>query len=329
MNHATSPTPAASASASVCFAGVDVSKDALDLAVHASNVAGRFANDADGCRSIVQRLAPLRPTLIVVEATGGYERALVEALQHAGLPVALVNPRQVRDYAKALNILAKTDRIDAGVLARFAADVRPRISEMPDENRRHRDDLVTRRRQLVELRTAESNRLKQARHPSIKASVQKVIDVLDQQIADLEKQIEQAIADDQRASLLVRTVKQVSGVGPVTASTLIAELPELGHLDRRSITSLVGLAPFNDDSGRHRGKRRMRGGRHALRAVLYMATLAATRCNQVISRFYHSLTARGKTHKTAMGACMRKLLIHLNTLVRNVLHPASIPHSAT
>jgi transposase len=326
----TIPTPpTVPVSASECYAGIDVSKDTLDLAVHGSKDVLHVANDHDGWQRIIERLAPLRPTLIVVEATGGYERAIVEALQQGDLPVALVNPRQVRDYAKALNILAKTDRIDAAVLARFGADVKPRPSEKSDENQRNRDDLVTRRRQLVDLRAAELNRLKQARRPSVKQSVQNVIDLLDKEIADVAKQIEQAIADDEQAARIVKTVKQVVGVGPVTASTLVAELPELGRLDRRRITALVGLAPFNDDSGRHQGRRRMRGGRHALRAVLYMATFTATQFNEVISRFYQSLVKRGKTHKTAMGACMRKMLIHLNTLVRKLLQPNPNPHTAS
>lgn len=313
------PTSTVSVPVSPCYVGIDVSKDTLDLAVHGAKDVLHVANDRHGGQRIVERLAPMRPTLIVVEATGGYERDIVEALQQVDLPVALVNPRQVRDYAKALNILAKTDRIDAAVLARFGADVKPRPSEKSDENQRNRGDLVTRRRQLVDLRAAELNRLKQARRPTVKKSVQNVINLLDKEIADIDQQIDEAIAADQRAAQIANTVNRVVGVGQVTTSMLICELPELGRLDRRQITALVGLAPFNDDSGRHQGKRRMRGGRHALRAVLYMATLTATRFNEVIRCFYQSLTKRGKSHKTAMGACMRKLLIHLNTLVRNLL----------
>jgi len=295
--------------------GIDVSKHELEVAVHGQRRTGRFANDAEGISRLVARIVEHQPALVTLEATGGYERPLVMALHEAQLPVAVVNPRQVRDYAKALGLLAKTDQIDACVIARFGHDVQPRCQEKPDENRAKRAELAARRRQLIKMRNAESNRLKQTFDPAVAESIRQIIASLDQQIKQIEKQQHEALAADKQAQRQAKVLQSVDGVGRVTAQTLINELPELGRASRASISALVGVAPFNQDSGKMRGQRSIRGGRANVRNVLYMATLTAIRCNPVIRQHYQQLIARGKKFKVAMTACMHKLLIHLNRLM--------------
>lgn len=295
--------------------GLDVSKDELEMACHGQKRTRRFANNAPGIAQLIDALRSTPIDRVVVEATGGYERPLVQALHEHEMPVATVNPRQVRDYAKALGILAKTDQVDARVIARFGHDARPARDAKPDKYREKRADLITRRRQLIKMRTAESNRWHQTPDPAIARSIEKLIEAIDQQIHEVDEQIEQAMEDDEKARRQQRKLESVEGVGRTTARTLINELPELGRASRRQIAALVGVAPFNRDSGQMRGKRSIRGGRAQVRAVLYMATLAACRSNAVIRAHYHHLLAQGKKKKVAVIACMRKLLCHLNRLL--------------
>lgn len=310
-------TPAAPAPTSLVV-GIDVGKASLDLAAWPAASLGTFANDAGGHARMVQRLLQLRPRRVVVEATGGYERDLVRTLQQAGLQVARANPRAVRDFAKAHQILAKTDRIDARVIARYGHDVEPRILACADDSRENREELVARRRQLIEQRTAEKARLDRVRSGSVQQSIHDHLEHLDEQIAGLDEQIEQSLSNDPNCSAITQRLRSVKGVGPVLSTTLVTEVPELGTLSRAAVAALVGVAPFNDDSGKHKGKRFIRGGRKAVRNVLYMAAVAAVRCNTVLREHYRQLKERGKPAKVALVACMRKLLIHLNNLARSV-----------
>jgi transposase len=308
------------------FVGIDVSKHHLDVAIlHDGQDVGtptrRVPNAPGGYRCIIEMLHELSVHRLVVEATGGYERRLVDAMQAAAVPVAVVNPKRVRDYAKALGHLAKTDAIDAAVLARFALDIKPDPTPRLDEQQRLRASLTARRRQLVRLRTAETTRLEHATDNIVRQSIEDVLELLNRQVRTIEEQINQLIEDDEQTRLIDRTIRRVKGVGCGTSRTLISELPELGRINRQAISALVGVAPFNCDSGQFRGRRMIRGGRPPVRSALYMATLTATRCNHVIRPYYLQLRARGKGHKVAMVACMRKLLIHLNELVRKALQP--------
>lgn len=295
--------------------GIDVSKDTLDIAVSNGERFGA-ANDEEGIAAVVERLRSLAPERIVLEATGGYEQAMVAALAVAGLPVIVVNPRQVRDFAKALGRLAKTDPIDAEVLMRFAEAVKPQYRALPDEQTRELEALVVRRRQLIGMVVAERQRLAQA--PAVvRRDIRAHIAWLSRRLNDTDRQLEAAL----RASPLWREREQllrpVQGVGCVLLSTLCASLPELGRLNRRQIAALVGVAPFNCDSGTLKGKRRCWGGRADVRAVLYMAVLSAKRFNPVIRAFHERLIAAGKPMKVALTACMRKLLSILNAIVRD------------
>jgi transposase len=299
--------------------GVDVAKAELVVVVRPSGETSTAANDERGVRALVERLAGLAPELIVLEATGGYETLCVAALAAAGLPVVVVNPRQVRDFAKATGQLAKTDRIDAGVLALFAERIRPAVRVVPGPEARALEALLTRRRQLLEMRQAEANRLGLAlgrRQRPVRQSLKKHIAYLDRELAttesDLDALVRQSPAWRERDDLL----QSVPGIGPVVARTLLAELPELGHLNRRQVAKLVGVAPLNRDSGPWRGRRFVHGGRSTVRAALYMAALVATRHNAVIRACYRRLVALGKPKKVALVACMRKLLTILNQMLR-------------
>lgn len=298
------------------FAGIDVSKYHLDVHWHPSGRSARYASSGHGLTELVEHLRQEPPCLIVLEATGGYERAAAEALEAAGLGVAVVNPRQTRDYARATGRLAKTDAIDAEVLARFACAVRPEPRGERSPDQQALDELVRRRRQLVELRTGERNRLEQARWASVRRGIERLIDVLDEQIGELDAQLEHKMAADAQWQRTAQVISSVPGVGSGTSWMLISCLPELGRLNRREIASLVGLAPVNRDSGQWRGRRCIWGGRAVVRSALYMPTLAATRCNPMIRAFYQRLRQAGKTFKVAMTACMRKLLTILNAMVR-------------
>lgn len=301
------------------FVGIDVAKAELVISVLPGAERFTVENDEPGVRALVQRIAASQPQLIVLEATGGYELLAVAALAAAALPVVVVNPRQVRDFAKATGQLAKTDRIDADILARFADVVRPEVRIIPDVAAQELDALLTRRRQLLEMLQAERNRVGQvfgAGKKQVRKSLKAHITFLERELhktdTDLSEMVRQSPVWRERDELL----RSVPGVGPVLSRTLLADLPELGRLSRRAIAKLVGVAPLSRDSGTLRGRRFVQGGRAAVRGVLYMAALVATRRNTVIREFYLRLVAAGKPKKLALVACMRKLLTILNTMVR-------------
>jgi transposase len=299
-----------------CFVGLDIAKDHIEVSVRPT--ADRWQADQTdrGIEALVARLVALTPALVVVESTGGYETAVVTALAVAQVPIAVVNPRQVRDFAKALGRLAKTDTIDAAVLALFAERVRPEVRWLPDEAHQELVALVTRRRQLLDMLTAERNRLATARR-SVRPSVQQHVRWLERRIHDADADLTTTIRQSPLWRATDDLLRSVPGIGPITSSLLIALLPELGALSRREIASLVGVAPLNQDSGQHRGRRIVWGGRASVRAPLYMATLVATRHNPVIRTFYHRLRAVGKPPLVAIVAAMRKLLTILNAMVRH------------
>jgi transposase len=311
--------------------GIDVAKDSLDVAWTSLTGTERHAteNSRAGWDSLLAKLPAPDLTRLVVEATGVYERALVTALIEAGYRVAVVNPRQVRDFAKALGILAKTDRIDALVLARFGQQVEPRVLEENPNERAELMQLVARRRQLIELRTMESNRLAQSTARAAQKSIRHVLKLLEKEIDQLEAEISRLLASDDDWRGKIELLSTVPGVAKVTSATLVAEVPELGRLNRQAIAALVGLAPFNDDSGRHRGTRRIAGGRSTVRHVLYMAALSARRCNPVIQAFAVRLAAQGKKPKVIITACMRKLLVILNTMLKNNTPWKLLPSTST
>ncbi len=296
------------------YVGIDVSKAQLDVAERPSGHCEQVAPTPPGIATLVARLSALGPTSVVLEATGGLEVELVSALAAAGLPVCGVNPRHVRDFAKATGHLAKTDTLDAQVLAHFAEMVRPTPRPLPDAATQALSALVTRRRQLIEMRTAEQNRLGTASWP-IQSQIRKHLVWLDRQLtaleAELTKQIRSTPLWRDRDDLL----QSVPGVGPVTSRTLLAELPELGRLSPKQLAALVGVAPLNWDSGQLRGRRRIWGGRSQVRRVLYLAAWIARTCNPTIRTFYLRLRAAGKPPKVALVACARKLLIILNAMV--------------
>ena len=301
------------------WVAIDVAKETLEIGCSTPDVVRlrRVANAPAGFRELLKALPPREHTAVVLEATGGYERNVIAELLEAGYRVALVNPRQVRDFAKGLGILAKTDRIDARVIALFAQHVQPRmLREMP-EQQQELADLVTRRRQLLDLRTMESNRLEQTCTKAARKSIQQVLNLLDGQTKKLDKAIAQLIDSDEDWKAKSELLQSTPGLGRVTAATLLAELPELGELNRQQIASLVGVAPFNDDSGQHQGQRHITGGRASVRSVLYMATLVATKHNPTLKAFAQRLQKSGKKFKVVQTACMRKLLVILNTMLKN------------
>lgn len=298
------------------FVGIDVSQAQLDVHRLPDQQASRFDYDAAGIARLITWLTEQPPALIVLEATGGLETTVVAELALAGLPVVVVNARQVRDFARALGRLAKTDAIDASVLARFAQDVRPPVRPLPSDDERELAELVSRRRQLVDLRTAESNRLKQARAKSVWKNIKNMLQLLDKRIAALERELEEHLHKSPIWREKDQLLRSVPGIGEVTSRTLLAELPELGRLNRRQIASLVGVAPINRDSGKWRGRRTVWGGRASVRSALYMASLTAIRCYAPIQTMFGQLVHRGKPKKLALVACMRKLLTILNAIVR-------------
>ena len=298
------------------FVGIDVAKKSLDVATLPATTRRTFSHDAKGRRELLGNLPQPETCLAVVEATGGYERLLVADLLDAGHLVAVVNPRQVRDFAKALGILAKTDRIDAAVIARFGQQVEPRPLAEVHEKQGELDQLVTRRRQLVVLRTAEKNRFTMAHSKPVKRSLQLVIDTLNKEIKRIEKEILALVESDDQWQGKADILSSVPGVGNVTAATLIAEFPELGQINRQQAAALAGLAPFNRDSGKFKGKRSISGGRRTVRTALYMAALSAKTHNPLIRKFAERLKAEGKLPKVILTACMRKLLVILNTMLK-------------
>lgn len=298
------------------YVGIDVAKDTLDVALSSTGEVWHLAHNEEVIGQIVARLQPLRPLLVVLEATGGLDMPLTAALASAGLPMAVVNPRQVRDFARATGKLAKTDRLDARILALFAERVRPTPRPLPDAQAQALQALLTRRRQLVGMLTAEKNRSPSALGLAGR-SVGDHIAWLEQEVEKLDGQVSDALRQSPVWREQEDLLRGVPGVGPVLTLTLVAELPELGTLGRRQIAALVGVAPLNRDSGTLRGKRTVWGGRATVREVLYMATLVATRCNPTIKSFYQRLLAAGKPKKVALTACMRKLLTILNAMLKH------------
>ena len=303
------------------FVGIDVALDKLDVARSDSAEVVSCGNDAAGIGQLVERLAAAadRPQCIVIEATGGYEQPLLEALLEAQLPVARVNPKRVRDFARGLGKLAKTDRIDAQVLVEFARCAEPRLAERQRQIHGELQALVTCRRQLIATRTVHANQLKQTRCKPAAKAIARVIDALDGQVASLEGQIRKLIERDDEFDHKDRLLQSAPGIGAVASATLIAELPELGRCDRQRIGALGGVVPFNHDSGKLKGVRSICGGRAGVRCALYMCALSAVRCNPVIRAFAQRLKAAGKKNKVILVACMRKLSALLNAMIRENL----------
>ncbi len=299
------------------FVGIDVSKERLDIGVGAAGDFWQAGNHEAGIQATLARLMELQPTLVVVESTGGLEWPLVSELAARKIPVVLVNPGRVREFAKSLGLLAKTDKLDAHLLAHFgeAAKLQPTI--LPDEAVQKLSALIARRRQLLDMLVMEKNHLLSTRL-SLQAEVQEHITWLEQAVEQLTEQIEKDLQDTPGFRDKDHILRSAKGVGPITSMTLLSDLPELGHLNRKKIAALVGVAPFNNDSGKRRGQRRIKGGRARVRQVLYMAAVAASRFNPVIRTFYQRLLASGKRRKVALVACMRKLLTILNAMIRDM-----------
>ena len=316
MNAPSSATSAVVPVVPTVFVGIDVAKAAFDVHVRPSGRAWNAVYDTAHIRDLIAQLRPLGPCLIVLEATGGYERRLAADLLDADFDVCVANPRQVRDFARGHGRLAKTDRLDAEVIALFAEQVRPRTMVKTTENQRELEDLVARRRQLRILQSRETNQLATLAAKLARKGIEKLLKLLEKQVTQLDAAIAQLIESDPQWTAKDEILQSTTGVGPVTSASLIADLPELGQLSRPQITALVGLAPFNHDSGRSQGKRAIWGGRANVRSALYMAALTAKRWNPKIKPFADRLTAAGKPFKVVMTACMRKLLILLNALVR-------------
>lgn len=299
------------------FFGIDVSKTHLDLAQHGKKEVLRFNNDAAGIAAVAEQLlAETAVTLIVVEASGGFEQAMVTELAAASLPIVVVNPTRVRNFARAKGQLAKTDFIDARVIADFAQALRPEVRPLGSDEQQLIKALVTRRRQLIDMQTAEKNR-RTSINPELLPRLEKHLVWLQTELAEIEQELNDWIDKNARWRDTRNRLESVPGVGSVTSFTLLAELPELGTLSRQKIAALVGLAPFNRDSGRFRGRRHIFGGRADVRSVLYMAALSGIRYNPVLKAFYERLMAKGKLFKVAITACMRKLLTILNAIIRD------------
>jgi len=300
---------------SEAYVGIDVSKRWLEVSVYGESESWKVGNDADGHRSLIEKMKALQPVLIVFEATGGYEHRAAKALREAGLAVAVVNPTRVRRFAEALGKLAKTDKIDAQVIAHFASVVKPAVNGVQTPLEEQLAACVERRRQLLVELVAEKNRLSTC-PACVREGIEEHVTWLEEHIEALEAEIQALIWQKPEWRERSEIIDSVPGVGPVTAATLVAELPELGQCNRQEIAALAGLAPFNRDSGPKQGKRRIFGGRSGVRRTLFMATLSASKHNPVIRAFYDSLLKRGKEKMVALTACMRKLLVIINALVR-------------
>src|SRR5215207_4763918 len=298
------------------YVGIDVSKDRLDLAVLGEERVWQVKNTQEGINELVKWMVELQPELIVVEATGGYQRSVVEALFQAGVAVTVVNPVRVRQFARACGLLAKTDKLDAQVLAVFGQRVQPRRYEGKSEAEKHLSALLVRRKQLEEMLKAEQNRLRTI-SPSLRGSVERIIAILKEEKKRLDEQIRDVMKEQKAWQEQTEILSSAPGVGMVTTATLLAELPELGKMDRKRIAALVGVAPMNYDSGKKRGYRKTKGGRTEVRSVLYMSTLVATRYNPLIRTQYQQMLKRGKEKKVALTACMRKFLTILNAMMRD------------
>jgi transposase len=296
--------------------GIDIAKHSFDLHLLPEGKAAHYSNDTQGIQECRQFLLQVHPERIVLEATGGYELALTLDLQTAALPVIVVNPRRVREYARSQGLLAKTDQIDARVLAEFALSPRVQVRELPDAQGRQRMELLARKRQLVETHVAERNRLEHAAERTVVHSIRRILRLVEKEIAKLDIKIVALIAADPQLQRKAEILDSTPGVGAATAAVLVTELPELGRVNRQEIATLVGLAPMNRDSGQFRGKRTTGGGRVRVRNALYMPMLTVIRCNPVIRQFYLRLLDHGKPKMTALVAAMRKLLTILNVMIK-------------
>ena len=299
------------------FVGIDVSKDTLDIFITGKDKQLHLSNDVDGYKKLCRYLKKLSPKIIVLEGTGGLEKCAASWMSLEGLPVAIVNPRQVRRYAQAHNILAKTDRIDAQVLAGFAKDIAPEARYVVDKERDLLRALHTRRTQLIKQRTQQINQRSRAFTSEVLPSYDTIIRAIEKELEGIETRIDQIIGNSLEWREKTELLKSMKGIGNESARTMLAYMPELGQLNRRQIASLAGLAPFNNDSGQYRGKRSIKGGRGQVRKTLYMATLSAVKYNPTIQRFYNNLKNKGKPEKVARTACMRKMLIILNAMIKN------------
>ena len=295
--------------------GIDTSKDRLDVWIDSTRQLLAFDQTDGGIAALVEQLGQIDLFRVVIEATGRLQERAVIAMLEKGLPVSVINPRQARNFARSKGEKAKNDRIDARMLAEYGRAIQPRLTQLQPENERKLKDLLARRRQLVEFRAAEQMRLAQFADRQIRSDIERSIRQLNDQVKRLDRKIAKLVTSDEDLSGKAKLLTSVKGVGVVLASTLLAHLPELGLLNRQRIASLVGVAPFDNDSGKRRGPRQIRGGRPAVRTVLYMATVAAIRCNPVIKAFYHRLCALGKKPKVCIVACMRKLLSILNAVL--------------
>lgn len=299
------------------FVGIDVAKDSLQIYLPFSKENLSVENSKEAINELCSKLKKKRRLMVVMEATGGYESLLVDRLFSHKIELAVVNPRQVRDFAKGIGLDAKTDPIDAQVISKFGTVVQPAAMSEPSEHRKKHSALVTRRSQLLDMINQEKNRVKQTWDEDAKKSIREILESLEKQLKSIDKQLAQMLADDTANARKIEVLTSAVGVGPVTVSTLIAELPELGKMNRGQVAKLVGVAPINRDSGKSSGKRFIGGGRSHVRRVLYMATLAAIRFNATIKAFYAQLKAKGKLSKVAIVACMRKLITILNLMVKN------------
>ena len=299
------------------FVGIDVAENHLDVHIIPENTYFQVTNDSEGHQELVKRICNLKPAIIAMEGTGGLEKKIAVSLAQAKLPVAVVNPRQVRDYAKALGILAKTDGIDAKVIAEFAQAVKLEPRFIPDNKHLELNELLARRRQIIKIINAEKNRSHRVYSKKVSNSHKSLIEVLSKQLISIDLQIDRLIESSPVWRAKDNLLQSFKGVGPTVARTLISGLPELGHLNRREIVSLVGVAPFNNDSGKHLGKRYIRGGRSNVRRSLYMAAIVAIQWNPAIRSFYNRLIDNGKKKKVAITACMRKILIILNVMMKS------------
>lgn len=298
------------------FVGIDVAKDSMEVMVHESSKRWNFMNDESGLHKLIAKMKRLSPCLIVLEATGGYENTVATGLQCKGFSVAVINPRQIRDFARSIGTLAKTDILDARVIAHFAAKIQPPPRILPTEEAKRLGAILMRRRQVVTLLTAEKNRLLQA-NPAVRERVKNHVTWLKQELSDISKELKQMVQDDPEWKEKDKIIQSVPGVGPILSITLLADFPELGTLNRKQIAALGGVAPFNRDSGKMRGKRTIWGGRGVVRTATYMAAFAAIRCNPLLTSFFNRLVAAGKPRKVALVACMRKLICILNAMLKN------------
>jgi transposase len=299
------------------YVGIDVSKSLLDIGIGKDGEYWKASNDQLGIQRTIERLKAIQPALIIVESTGGLEKALITEMFAVGLPFALVHPGRVRDFARSIGLLAKTDKLDAHLLAQFGEAVKPLVSRLPGEAEQYLNALMVRRRQLLDMRVDENNHLATTRL-SMRSKIEEHITWMEKELEELDEEINEQVHQNPHFKEKEKILRSAKGVGPVLCAKLLSGLPELGTINRKKIAALVGVAPFNNESGHRRGKRRTKGGREDVRNVLYMATVSAARSNPVIKPFYQHLLKEGKLKKVALVACMRKFLTILNAMLRDM-----------